>query len=399
MKRSQYYRQAPVGNRSYVDVFSQQPRAGFRDMGGWNVHWLGTGTMCIAAALLAGTSIQTASGPKVLVPAYSCPDLVSSVRFAGAEPLYVDLLPDSSRMDLDQARQLASSETHVAAIIGVDLFGIPEDWAGIRSLADELGLFVIQDMAQSLQLPELLEGELVGDAVVFSFGRGKPVCCFGGGALLTRSEEGDRIGQSIEALRGHWVTTSNAFGRTKALFYNQVLRPPIYAQFAKLMGNRLGETRYKPLPDLAFLSRESASAIDRAVTTYWREHRDRYEQVVQAVDDVIDQIGTDRLIRLPDGWESNQERRMSRLPILVRDSLRRNEIVAQCIDGGVTATTMYSRTLPLIVAEFDGVENRIDTPCAQNFADMLMTVPVHERITDRDIEVVANALQLAGAAS
>ncbi len=393
--RSSFYLQAPVGNRSYAGwgrAVASEAATGLTGLEGWSVNWLASGTMSLAAALIVAVARKPSVGPKVLVPAYGCPDLISAVRYAGAEPVYVDMRDDESRMDLSIARQHAADRDDVVAIIGVDLFGIPEDWIGLRKLSDEYNVFLVQDCAQSFQTQETLRRELYGDAVVFSFGRGKPVCCLTGGALLLREASNRQPMEAVAELRRQHGEVSPGISRTMNSLYNVLLVPIVYAQLAKIMGSSLGQTRYIPLMTLRFLRSDVACVLDNAVAAYWALHRDSGDVVFDVLAPSLNNNRSE-VIRIVAGVDKlSIRRRLSRLPLLVRDARSRERIVAALKRSGISSTTMYSRTLPEIVAEHDGVENCERLPAAQMFANSLLTLPLHDRLTDHDIERIGEVL-------
>ena len=394
MNRSQYYLQAPVGNRSYIRGRRRRSSGvvGLNRIEGWHTTWLASGTMSLAVAAMIAIKRHPVEAPKVLVPAYGCPDLVSAVRYAGAEPVYVDLQPNQSRMDLELARTIASSRQDLVAIIGVDLFGIPEDWCGLKRLADEFGLFLIQDLAQSVQSRSTMLLDFQGDAVVFSFGRGKPVCCLFGGALLTRAEADTQSQSLVTELKQQSGILTPRFIRTKAAFYDFFLRPFAYSQLAKVMGDRLGQTVYKRLHNLAFLSPPVADILNFAVERYWREFNDVYDAMASSIEAALRDTGASPVRLVRHTRDSGDSNRMSRLAVLISDSHLRMEVLTELRQAGLSSTTMYTHALPEIVAKYDGVESAAPFPNALAFSRELVTLPTHGRLSQGDIERASSIL-------
>ena len=394
INRSTYYLQAPVGNRSYV----YKPRgAGWgnqalRDIEGSDVNWFASGTMCLAVAVLIAIERYARKKPMVLVPAYGCPDLVSAIRFAGAEPLYVDMLPNECRMDLQLARSILASRDDVVAIIGVDLFGIPENWEGLTRLASEFEVFLIQDFAQSVQTRVRMEKTFRGDAAILSFGRGKPVCCLAGGALLTRDNIADVSRPLIAKLREHNDEVCPKLIRAKAVIYDLLLWPYAYAHLARIMGDRLGQTRYKPLHTIKFISDSTVDILDAAVANYWRDFEDVHGDIVAAIAPAISHTDSGAIRWLHNWHDTDDDFRILRLPLLVGTIERRDRLLSSLLACGISATTMYSRPLPQIVADFDNSQNVVAVPNAQALADALITLPSHARLTGNDIDCIGKTL-------
>ena len=185
--------------------------------------------------------------PLVAVTAYGCPDIVSAIHYAGAEPLLVDVEENSLGFDVMQLEQALCVTDSVVAIIGVDLLGLSEQWAELRRLATASGALLIQDCAQSVQRKDDREHGMHGDLVVYSFGRGKPVYLQGGGALLAKDSLPSRARQQLFDQYATFGQAKQWYFAIAAMMYSVVLEPHLYALFAKIMGNRLGHTRYVPL--------------------------------------------------------------------------------------------------------------------------------------------------------
>jgi len=119
-------------------------------------------------------------------------------------PVFVDVDPATFQIDLDHlARRIEAVENagtlRPRAIIGVDLFGQPADWPGLRRIAAAKNLFTLDDCAQSFGA--VLQGSRLGkaaDATATSFFPSKPLGAYGdGGALFTESAERAALYRSL----------------------------------------------------------------------------------------------------------------------------------------------------------------------------------------------------------
>jgi dTDP-4-amino-4,6-dideoxygalactose transaminase len=146
-------------------------------------------------------------GDAVFVPAFTFAATGEVVALVGASPVFVDVLPDTFNMDpasLETAIALVKREGKLApkAIIPVDLFGQPADYARLEAIAAREGLKLLCDTAQGFG--GLLNGKragAIGDAAATSFFPAKPLGCYGdGGAIFTND---DAMKDALLSLRMH----------------------------------------------------------------------------------------------------------------------------------------------------------------------------------------------------
>lgn len=133
--------------------------------------------------------LQIGPGDEVIVTPRSFIASVSSVVLAGAKPIFADVDRDSGNLTAETIDRVVSNRTR--AILPVHLAGWPCDMEAIGALAEERGLFVIEDCAQAHGAR--YNGRPVGsfgDAGVFSFCQDKIVTTGGeGGMIVTDDEE------------------------------------------------------------------------------------------------------------------------------------------------------------------------------------------------------------------
>lgn len=105
---------------------------------------LGNGTLALDAALKA---LRIGAGDEVVVTSRTFLASASSIVTAGAIPVFADVDRDSQNITADSIRNVLTAKTK--AIICVHLAGWPCDMDPIMALAQEYGLFVIEDCAQA----------------------------------------------------------------------------------------------------------------------------------------------------------------------------------------------------------------------------------------------------------
>lgn len=145
-----------------------------------------------SAVHMAMAALGVGPGDEVIVPANTYIASAWGVSYTGATPVFADCTADTWELDPEDAARKITDKTK--CILGVHLYGQPFDYAGIRKIADEYGLFVAEDCAQAHGAK--FEGKNVGtlgDIAAFSFYPGKNLYAFGeGGSVVTDNEEYDR---------------------------------------------------------------------------------------------------------------------------------------------------------------------------------------------------------------
>jgi dTDP-4-amino-4,6-dideoxygalactose transaminase len=131
-------------------------------------------------------------GDAVFVPSFTFAATAEVVALVGAEPVFVDVDPDTYNINIKQleaaiAAVKAEGRLEAKAIIPVDLFGLAADYTSLSAIAAKHGLFVIEDAAQSIggKRDNAMCGAF-GDVGATSFYPAKPLGCYGdGGAMFT----------------------------------------------------------------------------------------------------------------------------------------------------------------------------------------------------------------------
>ncbi|BBK42876.1 aminotransferase DegT [Allostella vacuolata] len=173
-------------------------------VGGGQVVTTGSGHDAILLALMAE---GIGPGDAVFVPAFTFVSTAEAVASVGAAPIFVDIDERSFTMDpADLERRVAAVRRaglyKPRAVMPVDIFGLPADYAAIGALAESEGMFMLSDAAQSF-------GATVGNrrvgrlapATMTSFFPAKPLGAAGdGGALFT--DDADRA-DTYRRLRMH----------------------------------------------------------------------------------------------------------------------------------------------------------------------------------------------------
>lgn len=161
------------------------------------------GTLALELAL---HSLGIGPGDEVVVSPRTFLASASAIVMRGARPVFADVDRDSGNLTPASARAVLTERTR--AILPVHLAGWPCDMHGLRSLADDHGLFLVEDCAQAHGAT--VAGQPVGsfgDAAAFSFCTDKILSTGGeGGMLLLRDEGAWRRAWSFKDHGKDWDT-------------------------------------------------------------------------------------------------------------------------------------------------------------------------------------------------
>jgi 8-amino-3,8-dideoxy-alpha-D-manno-octulosonate transaminase len=165
------------GHQGECDLFEREFAA---HIGAGHSILLNSGTNALVAALRA---YGIGADDEVIVPAYTFVATPAAVRLVGATPVIANI-DASLGLDVHDARKKITSRTR--AIIPVHMDGLAADMNGIMALAQEFGLFVIEDCAQAIG--GSYKGRRlgsIGHAGAFSLNVNKIISCGEGGIVAT----------------------------------------------------------------------------------------------------------------------------------------------------------------------------------------------------------------------
>lgn len=367
----------PVGQKvSLADAALPLP-----EFPAYHACWTQSGTAALALGITLAMQRSARGADGVILPAYGCPDLVAAVLYAGARPVLVDTSPDDPGYDLEAlARRMGAD---IVAIVAVNFLGIQERNTELRTLAEAHGAWLIEDRAQSFPNGD---AALAGDAVVLSFGRGKPVNLLGGGAILLRNESIREVDEELMApfaastlKRLRPGITERVALRMRATAFNFLARPIPYGLVSRIPGIGLGTTRYQPLPAVKGLDGVRLACLGVNVAN-WLGH-ERWRE--RAWEEALGRIGGIQL--LPLRLRKRLER-LLRYPILLPnrescEAMRRSMVVRR-----LGASQFYGRPLPQIKDVPKVVAKQGPFPGAQAFAERLMVLPLHDEVRTKHIQ-------------
>jgi perosamine synthetase len=174
--------------RAFEEAFARRHRV---------AHALAT-TSCTTSLHLALAALGLRPGDEVIVPAFTWVATANVVLYCGAEPVFVDVDPDTYNIDVEAA--LAAVTPRTRAIIPVHLFGLCADIEALRTaLPPEVKIVEDAACAAGAAYHGRPAGSL-GDAACFSFHPRKSITTGEGGMLTTNDPE---LAERARSLRNH----------------------------------------------------------------------------------------------------------------------------------------------------------------------------------------------------
>lgn len=165
---------------------------------------------CTTALHLALLAVGVSAGDEVITVSHSYVATANSIRYCGAEPVFVDVDPATSNMDPTSIAPAITPRTK--AILTVHQMGMPCDMAGIMAVARANGLPVIEDAACASGSAINWQGQWrpvgrpMGDIACFSFHPRKVITTGDGGMLTTDNPE---FAAQFRLLRQHGMSVND----------------------------------------------------------------------------------------------------------------------------------------------------------------------------------------------
>lgn len=169
---------------------------------------------CTTALHLALLAVGVKPGDEVITVSHSFVATANSIRYCGAEPVFIDIEPATFNINPDLIERVINPSTR--AILCVHQMGMPCNMAKITSIARRHNLVVVEDAACAIGSEICWNGawEKIGkphgDIACFSFHPRKVITTGDGGMLTTNRSDWDAMfrlmrvhGMSIESSTRH----------------------------------------------------------------------------------------------------------------------------------------------------------------------------------------------------
>ncbi len=337
---------------------------------------LNSATACMELALRV---LGIGEGDEVIVPAYTYTATASAVCHVGARPVMVDCAPGSFEMDYGKVAEAINERTK--AVMPVDLGGIVADYDAVFSaVMSKKDLFrpandiqkafgrciVIADAAHAFGA--MWHGKMCGeiaDFTSFSFHAVKNLTTAEGGALTWRKIPGikdEEIYKTLQLLSLHGQN-KDALAKTRLGAWEYDIIGTWYKCNMTDIMAAIGIQQLKRYPELLRRRRQ-------IIETFNEAFKDLPVEVLNHFDNYHSSSGHLYLVRLKD-----------------KDVDQRNELIVRMAERGIACNVHY-KPLPMMTAYKTLGFDIKDYPNAYNQYRNEVSLPLHTRLTDDDVNYV-----------
>ncbi|MGE3261186.1 MAG: UDP-4-amino-4,6-dideoxy-N-acetyl-beta-L-altrosamine transaminase [Bacteriovoracia bacterium] len=323
-----------------------------------------------AALHLAAMAMKVKPGQKVITTPITFAASGNCVRYCGGDVAFADIDPVTFLLDVQAVRRLLESHPKGTfhGIVPVDYAGLAVDMTEFRELANEFGLWIIEDAchAPGASFSGKIDGKKhlcgdssLADAAIFSFHPVKHIACGEGGMITVKSKA---VYDDLILLRTHGITKNPAL-------FEQESPGPWYYEMQKL-GYNYRLTDFQAALGVTQLARaDQGLARRRAIAK-------RYEQAFRNTKVISPNVPSKR----EHAWH-----------LYVVQVNNRAETFAHLRERGIYAQVHYvpMHTLPYY--------RRLgwkpgDFPLAESFYSRCISIPMYPALTDKEQDYVIQAL-------
>jgi len=165
-----------------------------------------------AALHLSALALKTQPGDKVITTSITFAASANCIRYCGGEVVFADIDPITYLIDINSVRELldASPKGTYKGIIPVDFAGFPVNLEEYRQLADEFGLWIIEDachapggyFTDTNGQKQYCGNGNYADLAIFSFHPVKHIAAGEGGMITTNNK---KLYHKLRNLRSHGI--------------------------------------------------------------------------------------------------------------------------------------------------------------------------------------------------
>ena len=332
-----------------------------------------------ACAEMALRILKIGPGDEVIVPAYTYTATASVVCHVGAKPILIDSQKDCLEMDYKQLTERITDKTK--AIIPVDLGGIPCNYDNI---------FEIIESKKALFRPANPVQASIGRIAVcadaaHAFGavwHGKKV-----GSIADFSSFSFHAVKNLTTAEGGALTWKSIPGIPNEEIYHQLQLYSLHGQSKDALAKtQLGAWEYDIIaPWYKCNMTDIMAGIGLAQLKRYTEILKRRKEIIERYDAAFKPLGIQVLPHYTDKYQSSGHLYITRIPgITLR---QRQEIITKMANAGIACNVHY-KPLPMMTAYKNMGFDIKDYPNAYNQFENEITLPLHTKLTNEDIEYI-----------
>ena len=301
-------------------------------------------------------------GDAVFVPDFTFFSSGEIVAHAGATPVFVDVDLDTFNISAEALESavkevLSDGKLQPKAVVAVDLFGLPADFAAVRNIAEKYDLKVLEDGAQGFG--GTIDGKTAcsfGDISTTSFFPAKPLGCYGdGGAVFT---DDDEVAKLLESIRVHGK------GEMK---YDNV---------------RIGLNSRLDTIQAAILSIKLKAFAKYELTDINSVAKKYTAKLAPLVDKIKTPV-------IPDGYYSS----WAQYTIQLEDRETRDALQAALKEAGIPSMVYYPKPMHKQEAFAGQAYDDAKFKNTIKLCDTVLSLPMHPYLTDEDIKTVCQFIR------
>ena len=342
---------------------------------------LNSQTACAEMALrLLGIGAENGGGAEdeVIVPAYTYTASASVVCHVGARLVLVDSQKESLEMDYESLENAISENTK--AIIPVDLGGIPCDYDRIFSIAEQKKhLF-----KASNDIQKTIGRVAICTDAAHAFGakwHGKMV-----GSIADMSSFSFHAVKNLTTAEGGALTW-NIPGIDDEELYHQAQLFSLHGQSKDALAKtQLGAWEYDIVgPWYKCNMTDIMAGIGLVQLTRYEEMLERRKEIIGKYDAAFKPLGIQVLQHYTDEHQPSGHLYLTRIPGISLE--QRQEVIVKMAEAGL-ATNVHYKPLPMMTAYKKLGFDIKDYPNAYRQFENEITLPLHTRLTDEEVEYV-----------
>lgn len=370
-------------------------------LGTERVACLGSATAALECALRA---LGIGPGDEVITSAYTYTASCSPICHVGATPVLCDVAAGSYEMDYSQLERLITPRTK--AIIPVDLGGVMCDYDALLTAIDAFGdawspvnarqeaigrIAVVSDSAHALgSVRHGMRAGQVADLSTFSFHAVKNFTTAEGGAVTWRAGlfDAEELYHEFMLMSLHGQS-KDALAKTKAGAWEYDVAFPGWKCNMTDLQAGLGLAQMRRYPGMlarrrAMIARyqDNLADMDLSIMQHYR-----------AADGSDASRAADAAARA-DATQESSSGHLMLVRLNGRGQAFRNRVIEHMAEAGV-ATNVHYQPLPLLTAYKNLGFDIADFPNAYAQFENEITLPLHTKLSDADIDEVSRALHAA----